>query len=541
MFSDYQPNRFGLGRSAVISQSGAVATSQPLAAHVGLQILQSGGNAIDAAVATAAMLNVVEPMSTGIGGDAFMLIYRPEDGEILGLNASGRAPYAAEQAFFIDQGLSHIPDYHSMYAVTVPGAVDGWAMLLEKCGTMTMADVLKPAIFYAENGFPVSPQISASWQASVPLLSYCSDTLQTYLIDARAPKPGEIFKNVNLARTLRLIGEGGRDAFYRGQIAEKIVKFSTENGGLFAMKDFINHTSDWVEPISVNYRGYDICEIPPNGQGIAALMALNVVSEFDISAMGHNSTESLHCLIESMKLSFSDLYEYITDPTFENVPVDGLLSTEYAKAQKNRIDPDQAMPNPSAGNPRMGDDTIYLSVVDKDRKVVSFINSLFHGFGSGLVAGDTGILLQNRGAGFSLDSSHANCIASHKRTMHTIIPGMIAQDGVPLVTFGVMGGQMQPQGHLQLVSNLIDFNMDVQSALDAPRFRVMDDGNISLERGIPDGISNRLREKKHRIVPPNWYSPPTFFGGGQAIFVHPEYKTLIAGSDPRRDGCAVGY
>ena len=345
-----------------------------------------------------------------------------------------------------------------------------------------------------------------------------------------------MFKNINLAQTLRLIGEGGRDAFYHGQIAEKIVKFSSENGGLFTMQDFIDHTSDWVEPISVDYRGYEVCEIPPNGQGITGLMALNIASEFDISAMGHNSTESLHCMIESMKLSFSDLYEYITDPTFENVPVDGLLSTEYAKIQSNRINPNQAMSNPSAGNPRLGDDTIYLSVVDKDRNVVSFINSLFHGFGSGLVAGDTGILLQNRGAGFSLDPGHANCIASHKRTMHTIIPGMIARDGMPLVTFGVMGCQMQPQGHLQLVSNLIDFNMDVQSALDAPRFRVMDDGNISLERGISDSISNQLREKKYHIIPPN-----TFFGGGQAIFVHPEYKTLIAGSDPRRDGCAVGY
>ena len=536
MFSDYQPNRFGPGRSAVISWNGAVATSQPLAAQAGLQILQDGGNAIDAAVATAAMLNVVEPMSTGIGGDAFMLIYQPKDGKILGLNASGRAPYAAELAFFADQGLAHIPNCHSMYAVTVPGAVDGWATLLEKCGTMMMADVLQPAISHAENGFPVSPQISASWQAATSLLSHCPDTLQTYLIGGRAPKPGEMFKNINLARTLRLIGEGGRDAFYHGQIAEKIVKFSAENNGLFTMKDFINHTSDWVEPISVDYRGYDVCEIPPNGQGIAALMALNIASEFDISAMGHNSAEALHYLIESMKLSFSDLYEYITDPIFENVPVDSLLSTRYTKTQSNRINPNQALSSPSAGNPKVGDDTIYLSVVDKDRNVVSFINSLFHGFGSGLVAGDTGILLQNRGAGFSLDPGHANCIASHKRTMHTIIPGMIARDGVPLVTFGVMGGQMQPQGHLQLVSNLIDFNMDVQSALDAPRFRVMDDGSISLEREIPDSISNQLREKSHHIIPPN-----TFFGGGQAVLIHPEYNTLIAGSDPRRDGCAVGY
>jgi gamma-glutamyltranspeptidase/glutathione hydrolase len=401
---------------------------------------------------------------------------------------------------------------------------------------MTLGDVLKPAIEHAENGFPVSPQISLAWQGSVELLSRYADTARTYLINEGAPKPGEIFYQPNFAKTLRLIAEGGRDAFYRGEIAEKIVRFSEENGGLFTIQDFADHTSNWVEPISTNYRGYDVYEIPPNGQGIAALLALNIVEGFDLQAMGHNSSDALHCLVEAMKLGFADLDRYISDPAAEDVPVTALLSAGYAESQRERIDLARANPNPIAGSVPMGSDTVYLSVVDKDRNVVSFINSLFAGFGSGLVAGDTGIMLQNRGAGFSLDPNHINRIAPHKRTMHTIIPGMIAQNGTPIVTFGVMGGQMQPQGHLQFVCNLVDFNMDVQSALDAPRFRVMDHSTIAVEDDVPMNVQVELAWKGHQLVPPN-----TFFGGGQAIAIHPEYNTLIAGSDPRRDGCAVGY
>ena len=535
MFDDYRPNRFGPGRSAVICKNGAVATSQPLAAQVGLQVLRDGGNAIDAAVATAAMLNVVEPMSTGIGGDAFMLVYRPQDGAIRGLNASGRAPYGASLEFFQKRGVTNIPSTGSMYAVTVPGAVDGWATLLDACGTMTLGDLLKPAIEHAENGFPVSPQISFAWR-DVELLSLFPDTAETYLINGRAPKPGEIFYQPNLARTLHLIAEGGRNAFYHGEIAERIVKFSDENGGLFTMQDFTDHTSDWVKPILTNYRGYDVYEIPPNGQGIAALLALNILQDFDLQSMGHNSGEYLHFTIEAMKQAFADLYKYVTDATFEDIPVAGLLSTEYTRIQRARIHPNRANPYPVAGIPPTESETVYLCVVDKDRNVVSFINSIYAGFGSGLVAGDTGIMLQNRGAGFSLDASHANRIAPHKRTMHTIIPGMVLQNGAPLVTFGVMGGQMQPQGHLQLICNLVDFNMDVQSALDAPRFRVVDGLTITIEDGVPMSVQAELTRKGHQLAPPN-----TFFGGGQAIFIHPEYNTLIAGSDPRRDGCAVGY
>ena len=536
MFDGYSPNRFGPGRSAVICQHGAVATSQPLAAQGGLQILREGGNAVDAAVATAAILNVVEPMSTGIGGDAFMLVYQPKDGVIRGLNASGRAPYAAEPEFFTKQGLQQIPAFGSMYPVTVPGTIDGWETLLDECGTMTLAEVLQPAIHYAENGFPVSPQISLAWQESAGMLAQHPDTARTYLKNGKAPAPGEVFHQPNLARIFRLIAEGGRETFYQGEIAEKIVEFSDQNGGLFTRADFAAHSSDWVEPISANYRGYDVYEIPPNGQGIAALLALNIVQGFEFGAMGHNSPEHLHAAIEAMKLGFSDLYKYVTDPTFVDVPVDGLLSESYTESQRARISPERASQQPNPGDLAMGSDTVYLSVVDRERNVVSFINSLFAGFGSGLVAGDTGIMLQNRGAGFSLDPDHANCIAPHKRTLHTIIPGMIAKDGVPLVTFGVMGGQMQAQGHLQFVCNLVDFNMDVQGALDAPRFRVMDDSRVMLETGIPMNTQAALAQRGHHIL-----SGQTFFGGGQAIFIHPSFDTLVSGSDPRRDGCAVGY
>lgn len=536
MFDGYYPNQFGPGRSAVICQHGAVATSQPLAAQGGLQILQEGGNAVDAAVATAAILNVVEPMSTGIGGDAFMLVYQPKDGIIRGLNASGRAPRTAELDFFTKQGLKRIPSFGSMYPVTVPGTVDGWATFLDECGTMSLAEVLQPAIDYAEKGFPVSPQISLAWQESESMLAAHPDTARTYLNNGKAPIPGEVFHQPNLAHTFRLIAEGGRDAFYHGEIADRIVKFSDENGGLLTRADFTEHKSDWVDPISTNYRGYDVYEIPPNGQGIAALLALNIVEGYDFGQMGHNSPEHLHHAIEAMKLGFSDLYQYVTDPAFVEVPVEGLLSAPYAQSQRARISPERANVQPNPGIPAVGSDTVYLSVVDSERNVVSFINSIFAGFGSGLVAGDTGILLQNRGAGFSLDPEHANCIAPGKRTLHTIIPGMIAQDGVPLVTFGVMGGQMQAQGHLQFICNLVDFNMDVQNALDAPRFRVMDDSRIMLEAGIPMNTQAVLAQKGQHIVSGN-----TFFGGGQAIFINPVLDTLVAGSDPRRDGCAVGY
>ncbi len=537
MFNDYQPNRFGPSRSAVICQNGAVATSQPLAAQAGLKILQSGGNAVDAAIATAAVLNVVAPMSTGIGGDAFALFYIQKEKKLMGLNASGRSAYGADPELLHQQGITSMPLYHNLFALNVPGAFDGWIQLIDRYGNMSMSEVLEPAINYAENGFSVSPQIGLSWSKSALLLGHCKNARETYLTNGRSPKTGEVFQIKPLANTFRLLAEGGREAFYEGEIAEKIVQYSDQNSGWLTMKDFQDHNSEWVDPISVDYKGYQICEIPPNGQGIAALMALNIVSQFESSQLLFDSSSRTHLMIEAMKLGLVDLHRHITDPTFVDIPVNRLLSSDYAYQQAKKISVEKSLPPYDLTKLTTGYDTVYLSVVDSDRNVVSFINSLFHRFGSHMVAGDTGILLQNRGAGFSLHPEHVNYLSPHKRTLHTIIPGMMMKDGLPLMSFGVMGGPMQPQGHLQLVSNLIDCNMDVQSALDAPRFQVMLDGKIGVESNFGSEILNVLKSKSHQLS----LDKNTFFGGGQAILIDSENGTLVAGSDSRRDGCAVGY
>ena len=537
MFGDYQPNRFGPSRSPIICKNGAVATSQPLAAQAGLKILQEGGNAVDSAVATAAVLNVVEPMSTGIGGDAFALVYMQTEKKLVGLNASGRSAYAADPELLRHQGLTTIPAYHDLRACNVPGAFDGWTQLIERYGSMSMSEVLQPAIDYAENGFPVSPQIGKSWSKSVRMLSYCENARQTYLINGRSPKIGEVFQIKPLARTLQLLAEGGRRAFYEGEIAQQIVQYSNRNNGWLSMKDFQDHTSEWVEPICTNYGGYQVYELPPNGQGIAALIALNIMRQFEQDQVPFDSPDRFHLMIEAMKLGLVDLHQHVTDPTFSDIPVSQLLSLSYAKEQAKRINMRYSLPSVDLTQSTIGYDTVYLSVVDGNRNVVSFINSLFHQFGSYLVAGNTGILLQNRGAGFSLDCDHVNYLAPHKRTLHTIIPGMMMKDGMPVMPFGVMGGPMQPQGHLQLISNLVDYNMDIQSALDAPRFQVMLDGKIAVEDSFRLEVLKALESKNHQLL----LGSDTFFGGGQAILVDPENDTLVAGSDPRRDGCAVGY
>jgi gamma-glutamyltranspeptidase/glutathione hydrolase len=534
------PNRFGPSRSAVTSTQGMVATSQPLAALAGVDILRQGGNAVDAAIATAAMLNVVEPMSTGVGGDAFALVYEARTGAIRGLNASGRAPNAATldeyRRRLAAHGARSIPA-DSLLATTVPGTVDGWAVLLETCGTMSFADVLAPAVRTAEKGFAVSPQTALSWNAARGYLSRQPDSAQTWLYsDGRAPRPGEAFRNPRLAQTLRHIAEGGRDAFYKGHIADAIVRFSEENGGLFTRADFADHTSTWLEPISVNYRGYDVLELPPNGQGIAALEALHVLAQDDLRAMGHNTADTVHLQVEATKLAFHDRDRYVTDPEVVPVPVAGLLSAEYARSQRERIAPERAIQHPAPGFPP-GGDTVYLCAADGDGNVVSFINSLSAGWGCGYTAGDTGILLQNRGASFSLDPGHVNVIAPRKRTRHTIIPAMIMHRGRPLIAFGVMGGDMQAQGHVQFVCNVVDFGMNMQDALDAPRWRYNGRGtSVSLEEGLPTEVWAELSRRGHDVA-----GSDGFFGGGQAILIHPEHGTFQGGSDPRRDGCAAGY
>ncbi|MFQ5711251.1 MAG: gamma-glutamyltransferase [Candidatus Geothermarchaeales archaeon] len=527
-------------RSVVMSRNGMVATSQPLAAQAGVRMLLEGGNAIDAAIAASAALNVVEPMSTGIGGDLFALIYLAGSKRVRALNASGRSPYAANLDYFSQRGLREIP-LSGMMPVTVPGTVDGWATMLEEHGTMGLPEVLRPAIEYAEDGFPVTEVISALWRGSVSLLAAHPSSAKAYLIDGRAPLPGEVFKQPDLAKTLRMIADGGRDVFYRGEIAEVIIRFSQENGGLLSLRDFAEHTSTWVEPISTDYRGYDVYECPPNDQGLTVLLALNIVEGFDLALMEHNSAEHLHPLIEALKLAFADAQEYVADPDFAEIPIGGLLSKAYADEQRARIDEGRAAGEVLAGVPPSQGDTVYITVVDEHRNAVSLMNSLFWGFGSGMVVEGTGICLHNRGALFSLDADHRNRLEPHKRPYHTIIPSMVLKDDELFMSFGVMGGFMQPQGQLQVLVNILDFGMNVQSALDAPRFRYVAGRQVSVEEGIGESTRRNLSKRGHEIVPLET-TPMSLggFGGGQVIMVDPA-GVLLAGSDPRKDGFAIGF
>jgi len=525
-------------RSAVMSSCGIVATSQPLAAQAGLSMLIQGGNAIDAAIATAAALNVVEPMSTGLGGDAFALVYLSRSNELKALNASGRAPYAASLETFRNIGYQKMPET-GIHTVTIPGALDGWCSLLEKYGTMSLAQVLEPAIKLAEHGFPVTEIIGYTWKMSSTKLESNAYASRTYLMAGMAPEPGEIIVQPGLARTFKKIAREAQDVFYKGEIAEAIVACSRQNGGLITMQDLTDHTSTWVTPISTNYHGYDIYECPPNSQGLIVLLALNILEGYDLQCLEHNSPEYLHLLIEAIKLAFADAYRYVADPDFIDIPLENLLSKSYAKQRRRLIDRNRALQTVEGGLVDCEGDTVYLAVTDSEGNSVSFINSLYQAFGSGIVVGDTGICLQNRGSMFSLEAGHPNCIEPHKRPYHTIIPAMAFKDGNLFLTFGVMGGLMQPQGHVQVLLNIIDFGMDVQTALDAPRFRYILRNECAFEPGIPPKVLKELVNKGHHITElGDPYSQE--FGGGQAIMMHPSTKVLIAGSDPRKDGCAIG-
>jgi gamma-glutamyltranspeptidase/glutathione hydrolase len=520
-------------RSALLATHGMVATSQPLAAQAGLRILQQGGNAVDAAVATAAMLNVVEPMSTGIGGDMFAIVYMAKTGELAGLNGSGRSGYAASIDFFNKQGMTAIPTT-GVYSISVPGAVSGWEALLKKYGTMSLDQVLQPAIDCAANGFPVSEIIAAEWEHNVPKLSGHPDTARTYLREGRAPKVGEIFIQPDLASTLQRIAHGGSDVFYRGETAQEIVSSLKKLGGQLTTRDFADHQSTWVTPVFTTYRDIKLFELPPNGQGIAALEMLNILEGFDLNSLGHNSAAYLHLLVEAKKLAFADRDAYYADPEKATVPVDRLISKEYAAQQRKRINLEKAARSFEPGLTGQGD-TIYLTVVDKDRNCVSFINSLFHAFGSGIVAGNTGICLQNRGCLFSLDPKHPNRLEPHKRPFHTIIPALAFKHEKPWLVFGVMGGDMQPQGHVQVLLNMVDFGMNVQLAGEVPRFRHLSEG-LALESEIGPEVRKSLTEKGHQIV-----QAVGEFGGYQAIMIDADSGVLMGGSDPRKDGCVVGW
>ncbi len=535
-------------RSAVVARHGIVATSQPLAVQAGLDVLKRGGNAVDAAIAANAVIGVVEPMSCGIGGDLFVLYWDAKTKKLYGLNGSGRSPHKISREVFAKNGLKQIPDEGPL-SWSAPGCVAGWHDLRERFGTLPLAELLAPGIKYAEEGFAVSEVIAHDWQSSERRLLQWPDSAATYLPGGRAPAEGEIFRNPRLAATYRTIAAGGAEAFYRGEIAQKIVAFSEQNGGYFSLRDFADHKSDWVEPVSTSYRGYDVWELPPNGQGIAALQMLNLLEAYDLASLGPGNPEYLHLLIEAKKLAFADRAKFYSDPEFNRLPVAELISKPYAERRRPLIDRNRAATDIPAGDPRLErGDTIYLVVVDDDRNCCSFIQSNYAGFGSQVVPGDVGFALQNRGALFALEEDHLNRLEPHKRPFHTIIPAMVTKDGAPWLAFGVMGGDMQPQGHVQVLINMIDFGMNVQAAGDAARIRHAGSatptglpseahgGTVMVESGITDEAFAALRAKGHHVS-----RARGGFGGYQAIRIDSELGTLSGGSDPRKDGCAAGY
>jgi gamma-glutamyltranspeptidase/glutathione hydrolase len=533
--------RVPAGRSVVRTNHAMVASSQPLASQAGLEILKGGGNAVDAAIAMAAVLNVTEPNMTGVGGDAFMMVYSAKTKKIEALNASGRAPRALTAERVAGLGHKQMP-LSGMETITVPGAFDGWVTLLEKHGTMKLPDLLAPAIALAENGFPVMEKTVADWIPEVEKLRRTPASASTYLVNGEAPKPGDIFVQKNLARTLRTLARGGRDAYYRGEIGRAIVDYCQKNGGYLTMEDLAEHKSTWVEPISTTYRGHTLYEFPPNNQGLTALLLLNILEGVDLASMRNDPARYYHTLIEATKIAFADRNRYIADPAFAKVPVQELLSRDYAAKRRALINPDKAIDPPAYGEVKMGSDTTYFTVVDKDRNAVSFINSLFNSFGSGVVAGETGIMLHNRGTGFVLQAGHPNRLEPGKRPFHTLIPAMVFKDGRLLMTYGVMGGDIQAQGHAQVLINLIDRGLNLQQAIDAPRVRYVSGRGVMLEDTLPPPVVADLVARGHeRVLPPPGIMHRALMGGGQAIMIDPRTGALLGASDIRKDGLAIGY
>jgi gamma-glutamyltranspeptidase/glutathione hydrolase len=529
------------GRSVVRASTAMVATSQPLASQAGLDILKRGGNAVDAAIAIAAMLNVTEPNMTGIGGDAFMMIYSSKTKKLEALNASGRAPRALNLEHFTSRKVAQMP-LSGMETITVPGAFDGWVTLLETHGTMKLPDLMAPAIGYAEGGFPIMEKIAADWAPEIPKLKLDAAAASTYLVNGGAPQPGAIFVQKNLARTFRTLAKGGREAYYRGEIARAIVDYCQKNGGFLSMEDFAAHKSNWVEPISTSYRGYTLHELPPNNQGLTALLLLNILEGLDLKSMRSDPGRYYHTLVEATKIAFADRNRYIADPAFAKIPVQELLSKDYAARRRTLIDPKKAIDAPAYGDIRMGSDTTYFTVVDKDRNAVSFINSLFNSFGSGIVAGETGIMLHNRGSGFSLDPNHPNKFEPGKRPFHTLIPAMVFKDKKLVMSYGVMGGDIQAQGHAQVLVNLVDRGMNLQQAIDAPRVRYMSGRGVMMEEGLGAPVIDDLVQRGHeRVLPPAGIMHRALMGGGQAIMIDPDTGALSGASDHRKDGLALGY
>ncbi len=542
------PTEYGR-RSAVIAPHGMVATSQPLAVQVGVDVLKRGGHAVDGAIAANAMLGLVEPMSCGLGGDLFAIVWDAKHGALIGLNGSGRAPRAMTRDAFAARNLDRIPNRGPL-SWTVPGCADGWFALHDRFGRLPLTELLAPAIDYAESGFPVSPVIARMWKTAEVRLLADAGAAATFLIDGRAPNVGEIVRNPDLAASLRALCGDGRDAFYRGPIADRIVACSKAVGGLIRHEDLASHTPSWDEPISVRYRDHDVWELPPNSQGIAALQMLGILEGFDLSELGRGSAELLHLMIEAKKLAFEDRARYYADPAFADVPVDGLISPEYTARRRRQILRSGALTRVPAVDPRLETgETVYLAVVDEDRNAASFIQSIYEDFGSGIVPPGTGFALQNRGSLFHLDPEHPNRLEPGKRPFHTIIPAFVTREGRPVFSFGVMGGDMQPQGHVQILVNRLDFGMDVQAAGDAPRWRhvgsstptggtMRDGGLVLLEPGFPQSTFDGLRAKGHRV---EFRPRGSGFGGYQGIWIDPETGALHGGSESRKDGCALGY
>jgi len=537
-----QPS-FSSHRSPVYGRNGIVATSQPLATAAGLEILAKGGNAADASVAAGAALNVTEPTSTGIGGDMFALYYSADTGQVTALNGSGRAPAALTLERLKNEGLlaKSLPPFHA-HTVTVPGACAGWCDLIAKHGTLSMGEVLAPAIRLASDGFPVAPLTSYFWGRGAQRQLASAPNGGEFTIDGRGPKAGEIFRNPGLARTFETVARGGASAFYQGDIAEAMVGVLKEAGGCMTLDDLASHVSTWEEPISVTYRGLHVYECPPNGQGITALIALNLLEGFDLESLEPLSPEKMHLLIEAMRLAFADASWYVADPKFSNVPIKELLSKEYATERRQLIDRQRATVDQKRGAPVASSNTVYLSVVDKWGNACSFINSNYMGFGTGIVPKGWGFTLQNRGHNFSLNPNHPNVLAPGKRPYHTIIPAMVTReaDNSLHASFGVMGGFMQPQGHVQVLSALHDAGLDPQSALDFPRFCIDVDeagGRVAIEEGMPQETYSALEKMGHPVYSVSGYER-ALFGRGQVILRDPETGVLCAGSDPRADGYA---
>jgi gamma-glutamyltranspeptidase/glutathione hydrolase len=530
-------------RSTVIAQNGMVCASQPLAAMAGVDVLKAGGNAVDAAVCANAMLSLVEPMMCGPGGDLFAIVWSEQHQKLFGLNASGRSPYDWSLEDARNLGLREIPA-DSPLSWSVPGCVSGWEALLERFGTLGMAEVLQAPISYAREGFPVSPVIARSWSID----ARNDRTLAAAFMPQRAPvRFGDTFKSPQLAGFFELLARGGAEAFYRGEIAERIVKFSRVHGGRFSLRDFRDHRPDWIEPVSARYRGYDVWELPPNGQGIAALQILNMLEGFDIGSLGPNSAEHLHLFIEAKKLAFEDRAVYYADMDFAEVPLQELISKEYARRRARLIHPRRAAPKVAPGRLRGGSDTVYLTAADKQGNMVSLIQSIYYAWGSRYVPDRLGFCLQNRGKLFSLDPNHLNKLQPHKRPFHTIIPAFVTKGGRPVFSFGVMGGDVQPQGHAQVLMNLLDFGMSVQQAGEQPRAvhfesstptggKMVGGGSVGLERHIPDSVRRKLAEMGHEIR-----SGVGVWGGYQGIWREEGPRRYFGASDPRKDGCAMGY